>query len=125
MSGETGIQPTGTAAARAGHTRIARAALQKTVEAITARAFRVDAHQVRAELEDDAGKLGVNLTVKMALPPLLAPRKDSGGSIFDHAHAVRTELVARGLELTGLELGRVDIRLMGAKPQQSKERRVE
>jgi hypothetical protein len=125
MIGEAGTMPAATTPARAGHTRIARSALQKTVEAITARAFRVDPHQVRAELEDDAGKLGVNLTVKMALPPLLAPRRDGGGTVFDQAHAVRTELVARGLELTGLEFGRVDVRLMGAKPQQSKERRVE
>lgn len=101
---------------RAGHTRITRHALRKTLEAVTAQAFRVGTGNVAAELEDDAGKLGVSLSVKLSLPPLPGPRKTTG-TVFQQAQAARTQLVSRGLELTGLEIGRVDIRLTGAKEQ--------
>ena len=114
---------------RAGHTRIARTALQKTVEAIAARAYRVDVNSVKADLDDDSGKLGVSISVKLAMPLLQATRSSAGNSpratVFEKAQAVRTELVARGRELTGMELGRVDIRLLGAKTQQPKEGRVQ
>ncbi|MET3904569.1 hypothetical protein [Paenarthrobacter sp. 4246] len=100
----------------AGHTRITQHALRKTLEAVTAQAFRVGAGNVAAELEDDAGKLGVRLSVKLALPPLLGPRKTTA-TVFQQAQTARTQLVSRGLELTGLEIGRVDIRLAGAKEQ--------
>ncbi|MGJ3191936.1 hypothetical protein [Paenarthrobacter sp. FR1] len=101
---------------RAGHTRITQHALRKTLEAVTAQAFRIGAGNVAAELEDDAGKLGVSLSVKLSLPPLLGPRKTTD-TVFQQAQAARTQLVSRGLELTGLEIGRVDIRLAGAKEQ--------
>ncbi|MCP1411324.1 hypothetical protein [Paenarthrobacter sp. A20] len=115
---------------RAGHTRIARTALRKTVETITARAFQVGGSNVTAELDDDSGRLGVRASVQLALPPLLGPRPDAGttldgkathGTVFEKAQAARTELVARSLELTGMELGRVDIRLTGSKQAQLKE----
>ncbi len=138
-----------TAGHRTGHTRIARTALRRTVETITARAFQVGGSNVTAELDDDSGRLGVKVSVQLALPPLLGPRPDAGtaldgtaldgtaldgtathGTVFEKAQAARTELVARSLELTGMELGRVDIRLTGSKQaqmreSQSTERRVQ
>lgn len=101
---------------RAGHTRITQQAIRKTLESVTAQAFRVGAGNVAAELEDDAGKLGVKVSVKLSLPPLLRPRTTTS-TVFEQARAARTQLVSRGLELTGLEIGRVDIRLAGAKAQ--------
>ena len=101
---------------RAGHTRITQQAIRKTLESVTAQAFRVGAGNVAAELEDDAGKLGVKVSVKLSLPPLLGPRTTTS-TVFEQARAARTQLVSRGLELTGLEIGRVDIRLAGAKGQ--------
>lgn len=112
------------ASCRTGHTRITRAALRKTVETITAHAFQVSGNNVRAELEDDSGRLGVSVSVQLPPPPLLGPKKYTG-TVFQQAQAARTQLAARGLELTGMELGRVDIRLTGAKHGQSKERRVQ
>ncbi|PRB37037.1 hypothetical protein CQ020_21560 [Arthrobacter sp. MYb23] len=128
-----------TAGHRTGHTRIARTALRRTVETITARAFQVGGSNVTAELDDDSGRLGVKVSVQLALPPLLGPRPEAGtaldgtathGTVFEKAQAARTELVARSLELTGMELGRVDIRLTGSKQAQlreshSTERRVQ
>mgnify|MGYP003574920363 CR=1 FL=1 len=101
---------------RAGHTRITQHALRKTLEAVTAQAFRVGAGNVAAELEDHAGKLGVSLSVKLSLAPRPGPRKTTA-TVFQQAQTARTQLVSRGLELTGLEIGRVDIRLAGAKEQ--------
>lgn len=108
---------------RAGHTRITQPALRRTVEAIAAQAFTVSSSKVAVELEDDAGKLGVRVSVQLALPPLLGPRHSSG-TVFDRARTARAEITERGLQLTGMELGRVDIRLTGAKQEHVKGRRV-
>ena len=112
---------------RPGHTRITPNAIRKTLEAVTAQAFRVDAGNVAADVDDDAGRLGVRLSVRLSLPPLLGPRKATG-TVFEQARAARTQVVSRGLELTGLEIGRVDIRLAAAKEhftEHGKERRVQ
>ena len=100
---------------RAGHTRITPAALRHTIETIAAHAFGVPRSDVAAVLDDDAGRLGARVSVKLALPPLLGPRQGpDGGSVFDRSRVARTAIIARGLDLTGRTLGRVDIRLSGA-----------
>ncbi|WP_426005204.1 hypothetical protein ACPFL9_00835 [Paenarthrobacter sp. NyZ202] len=111
---------------RAGHTRIARTALRKTVEAVTAEAFRVSGRNVTAELDDDGGKLGVRVAVQLALPQLPSPQSDPrhGGNVFEQAQSARSRIVARGLQLTGMTFGRVDIRLTAGKPPHNQERRV-
>lgn len=106
-----------------GHNRITHHAIRQTMEAVTARAFRVGKDNVTAALEDDAGKLGVSVSIKLRLEPLLEPR-NSSGTIFERAQQARAEITSRGTELTGLETGRVDIRLTGGKQEVSKERRV-
>ncbi|RKR15538.1 hypothetical protein [Arthrobacter oryzae] len=107
---------------RAGHTRIAPAALRHTIETIAARAFGVPGANVAAVLEDDAGRLGATVSVHLALPPLLGRgrgpgplRGVDGGTVFDLSRAARATIISRGLDLTGRTLGRVDIRLRGAK----------
>lgn len=106
-----------------GHNRITHNAIRQTMEAVTARAFRVGKDNVTAALEDDAGKLGVSVSVKLTLEPLLEPR-NSTGTIFERAQQARDEITSRGAQLTGLEIGRVDIRLTGGKQEVPKERRV-
>ena len=101
---------------RAGHTRITRTALRHTIETVTAGAFGVPRGNVAAELEDDAGRLAAAVTVQLSLPPLLRPSQASQPSVFDRSRAARATIIARGQELTGMALGRVDIRLSGAKP---------
>ncbi|ABM06906.1 MULTISPECIES: hypothetical protein [Micrococcaceae] len=124
MSGTiSGLPVHATAGARLGHNRITHTAIRTTLEALTARAFRVDRSNVSAELKDDAGKLGVSVSVKLALPPLLEPRIGSG-TVFDMAQSARADVVSRGVELTGLEIGRVDIRLVGGHQEQQRKRRV-
>jgi hypothetical protein len=101
---------------RAGHTRITPAALRHTIETIAAHAFGVPRSNVAAVLEDDSGRLGARVSVQLVLPPLLGPRQGlDGGTVFDRSRAARTAIIACGLDLTGRTLGRVDIRLSGAK----------
>ncbi|WP_200913047.1 hypothetical protein [Arthrobacter sp. Leaf69] len=100
---------------RAGHTRITQAALLRTVEAITARAFGVQASGVSARLDDDSGKLGVAVSVPLALPSLLEPRTAAGQSIVDRSREARSAIIREGLAITGMMLGRVDIRLLAGK----------
>lgn len=111
---------------RPGHTRITRTALRHTIETVTAHAFGVPRRNVAAELEDDAGRLAAAVTVQLALPPLLgSPQVLAGPSVFDRSRAARETIITRGRELTGMTMGRVDIRLSAAKPQgQHQERRV-
>ncbi|MCW3765354.1 hypothetical protein OCL88_02605 [Paenarthrobacter sp. PAE-2] len=121
---------------RIGHNRLTHTAIRKTVESVTAQAFHVDAGDVSATVEDDAGKLGVSVSVKLTLPPLLKPvpllkpqpgrePQPTPATVFEQARAVRKGIVARGTAMTGLDIGRVDIRLTGGKSGQPKERRVE
>ncbi|MFJ4170691.1 hypothetical protein ACIPY3_14380 [Paenarthrobacter sp. NPDC089714] len=119
MSGGTGT----VTGARAGHTRITHAALRKTLEAVTAQAFHVSPGAVGAELEDDRGLLGVKVTVKLAAPPLRALQ--GGPTVFEQAQRARTAIAVRGFALTGMRLGRVDIRLTAAKRAPRPEGRVQ
>ncbi|MGR0161948.1 hypothetical protein [Paenarthrobacter nitroguajacolicus] len=124
MSGATSATMVRVAGRHArGHNRITPNAIRQTVEAVTARAFRVGRVNVTASLEDDAGKLGVSVSVKLTLAPLMEPRNGTD-TVFELAQQARTEIVSRGAELTGLEIGRVDIRLTGGNHEQPKERRV-
>lgn len=102
---------------RPGHTRITRTALRHTIEAVTAHAFGVPRRNVTADLEDDAGRLAAAVTVRLALPDLLGTRPDvRQGSLFDRSRTARAAITAKGQELTGRSIGRVDIRLSGSKP---------
>lgn len=110
---------------RPGHTRVTRTALRHTIETVTAQAFGVPRRNVAAELEDDAGRLAAAVTVRLALPALLgSPQVPARPSVFDRSRAARETIVTRGRELTGMTMGRVDIRLSAAKPGQHQERRV-
>jgi hypothetical protein len=103
---------------RTGHTRITPAALRHTVETIAARAFGVPRSGVAAVLEDDSGRLGATISVHLALAPLLGTGFETSGfegSVLERSRAARTTIMARGLDLTGRTLSRVDIRLRGAK----------
>jgi len=110
---------------RTGHTRITGTALRHTIEAVTAEAFGVPRGNVSAQMDDDAGQLAAAVTVQLAVPPLLGPRPDQPVSLFEKSRAARQAILDRAPQLTGMQLGRVDIRLSGAKtPREHQERRV-
>lgn len=96
---------------RPGHTRIAQPALRHALEAVAAGAFGVRREDVHATLQDDAGKLGVDLVVRLPPPPLLAPDTQRQQSAFERASIARLKISALGQRITGLQCGRINIRL--------------
>ena len=103
-----------------GNTRISPRALTGVVEAVTADVFSVPIQDLKARLRDDRGMLWVAVTVPMAVPPLRQAGRGSGvgaeGSLYDRAEENRRRIIERTRLLTGYEVGRVDLRLMGASP---------
>lgn len=99
---------------RQGHTRIAPAALRKTVEAVTSQAFGISQTDVSASLRDDAGKLGVDLLVRLPAPTLLAPAPEGRPPLFEQAETARLKISFMGRQVTGMEIGKLNIRLGAA-----------
>lgn len=99
---------------RQGHTRIAPAALRKTVEAVTCQAFGIPQADVSASLRDDTGKLGVDLLVRLPAPTLLAPAPEDRPPLFEQAEIARLKISFMGRQVAGMELGKINIRLGAA-----------
>ena len=100
--------------ARQGHTRIAPSALRHTIEAVAAGAFGVRRKDVSATLADHAGKLGVDLSVRLPPPPLLGNTGQGRQSAFERASIARLKISSLGRQITGMDCGRISIRLAGA-----------
>ncbi|HKU03861.1 MAG TPA: hypothetical protein VJQ80_13715 [Arthrobacter sp.] len=109
---------------RPGHTRIAPPALRHALEAVAAGAFGIGRDDVHATLQDDAGKLGVDLLVRLPPPPLLAPGTRGQQSVFERASIARLRISSLGQKITGLQCGRINIRL-GAGGQAARDNRVD
>lgn len=106
---------TGPRPARQGHTRIAPAALRHTIEAVAAGAFGVGRDDVSATLANDAGKLGVDLSVRLPPPPLLGNTGRGRQSAFERASIARLKISSLGGQITGMDCGRINIRLAEAR----------
>jgi hypothetical protein len=100
---------------RRGHTRIAPAALRHTLEAVAAGAYGVPRDDASAAL-GDAGKLEVDLQMRLPVPPLLAsaPGGKEQHSTFEQANIARLRIAFAGRRITGMEIGRINIRLTAA-----------
>lgn len=111
---------------RQGHTRIAQAALRHAMEAVAAGAFGVRRDDVSATLQDDGGKLGVDFRVRLPPPPLTggAIGDQEQHSAFEHASIARLRISSMGQQVTGMECGRINIRLCGS-GRPAPERRVD
>ncbi|MBG6180416.1 hypothetical protein [Arthrobacter sp. CAN_A1] len=109
-------------AGRAGHTRITKAALTHTTEAVAAAAFGIPRRDVRVSLADDGGALGVTVSVPLPAPTLLQAAGDphsvqeGGGTLFERADRARTGIRKTAAEVTGSQVGRIDIKLTGISP---------
>lgn len=108
------------APAHTGFTRITRTALNRVLAAIAAEALSLGPRGVRAQTEDDGGRLRIRLSVTLPMPPLseLAANPSAitqhGGDLIAQVQRVRSEVTRRGTELTGSTVGRVDIVVSGA-----------
>lgn len=109
----------GAATGRAGHTRITQSALTHTAEAVAAAAFGVPRREVRIALADDGGALGITVSVALPAPSLLQAAQDPsgvehcGGTVFDRADRARNAIREKAQQVTGSQVGRIDIRLTG------------
>lgn len=107
---------------RAGHTRITKSALTHTAEAVAAAAFGVPRREVRVALADDGGALGITVSVPLPAPSLLQAAQDpsvvdhGGGTVFDRADRARNGIRETAQQVTGSQVGRIDIRLTGIRP---------
>ena len=114
-SGESGAQ-------RNGHTRVTKAALTHTTEAVVAEAFGVPRRDVKVSLADDDGALGITVSVPLPAPTFLAAARNpqsvrqGGGTFFERAETARSGIRETATRVTGSEVGRIDIRLTGIHP---------
>lgn len=100
-----------------GRTTITSRAVRRVVSAVTADALEVPAHDVAVTLSDDHGKLAVEARTPIRIPALAA-RPDAGGTLVERLVAAQTEVRERVLDLTGSTVGRVDLRITGARIQE-------
>ncbi|WP_019481950.1 hypothetical protein [Arthrobacter sp. TB 23] len=107
---------------RNGHTRVTKAALTHTTEAVVAEVFGVPRRDVRVSLADDGGALGMAVSVPLPAPTLLQAARNpqaveqGGGTLFERAENARSGIRAAASRVTGSEVGRIDIRLTGIHP---------
>ncbi|NOJ59904.1 hypothetical protein [Arthrobacter sp. 260] len=107
---------------RTGHTRITKSALTHTAEAVAAATFGVPRSEVRVVLADDDGALGITVSVPLPAPILLQAAQDpsavehGGGTVFDRADRARNGIRETAQQVTGSQVGRINIRLTGIRP---------
>ncbi|WP_028279703.1 hypothetical protein [Arthrobacter sp. H5] len=105
----------------AGHNRISTQALTSTARAVASEVFGIPAREIRASWSDDDGLLALRLALPIGIPSLDRTVRDGslvagfGGSIWDRAHAAKAMVLEQVSRLSGSQLSRVDIRIIGIK----------
>lgn len=94
-----------------GRTDVTLRALQRTVAAIAAEKLRVPIRDVRIDLSDDRGALGIAVTAPVRLPPLGHPASDR---VIGHSRDAREGIRLAASEGLGRTIGAVSIRLTRA-----------
>jgi hypothetical protein len=103
----------------AGHNRISTQALSSVAKAAAAEVFGIAPAQVRTDWSDDGGLLALSLALPISVPPLTAVLHDpgrvaaTGGSIWERGIAAKAVILHKVTWLTGSQLSRVDIRVIG------------
>lgn len=107
-----------------GHTRVSTQALTSVAKAAAAEVLRTPAGQVKADWNDDGGLLALSLVLPLGIPSLNRIARDpalvdnAGGPVWEKALAARELILQRVESLTGSQLSRVDIRIMGIRLQE-------
>ena len=113
---EPGTPDTASRATR-GRTTITSRAVRRVVSAVTADALEVPASDVTVTLTDAGGKLTVEARTPIRVPAL-SDRPVREGSLVERLTRAQTEVRERVLGLTGSTVGRVDLRITGARIQE-------
>jgi hypothetical protein len=107
-----------------GHNRISTQALSSVAKAAAAEVFGIAPAQVRTDWSDDGGLLALSLALPISVPPLTAVLRDparvtaTGGSIWERGIAAKAAILHKVTWLTGSQLSRVDIRVIGVRPSE-------
>lgn len=98
-----------------GRNRFTTKALVSVVSAITAEGLGVKASEVRVDLADDNGLLGVTASAPVSIRSIASDGAAVGGTtILDRLESAREGIRHRMLELTGSTVGTVNLRLTSA-----------
>lgn len=114
-----------------GNTRVAKKALVSTCTAVAAEELGVTPQDIKTSIVDDAGKLGLGITVNYPLPPLQLMNSHQyrastpRGTIFDTVAQARTRISQRVAYLCESEMGAIDIRLGGISTSEPHKVRVQ
>lgn len=95
-----------------GRTRIERRAIERVITAVAADALGASAARIRVDTFDDAGRIGVTVVG----PARLGAGPEARMTLLERACDARGVIAQRTAELTGLEIGRVNVRLSGIEP---------
>jgi hypothetical protein len=91
-----------------GRTDVTLRALERAVTAIAAEQLRVPARDVRVELVDEKGALGIAITAPVRLPPLDDPR---GARLIARSREAREGIRSAATVMIDRTIGAVSIRL--------------
>ncbi|OMH34081.1 hypothetical protein [Tersicoccus sp. Bi-70] len=94
---------------RPGHTRISRAALTHTVQAVASTALEVPGDRVSVQVQDDDGGLAVQLSTPMS--------GDRTRSVYERIDTGRQRIGAEAERITGSKLSRIDVTVTGLLPR--------
>ncbi|OUE07559.1 hypothetical protein C5B94_13950 [Clavibacter michiganensis] len=100
-----------------GRTTITSRAVRRVVSAVTADALEVPAGDVSVTLTDAGGKLTVEARTSIRVPAL-SDRPVREGTLVERLTTAQTQIRERVLGLTGSTVGRVDLRITGARIQE-------
>lgn len=94
---------------RPGHTRISRAALTHTVQAVASVALEVPGDRVSVQVQDDDGALAVQLSTPMT--------GERTRTVYDRVDAGRQRIGAEAERITGSKLSRIDVTVTALLPE--------
>ncbi|PXA71683.1 hypothetical protein [Cryobacterium arcticum] len=106
-----------------GHITVRQKALNTVARAVSAEALGVDPGQVTVTLQDDHGLLGLEVVTPISMPDLdtIAPGY-AGSTLLQRVTDAQATIRSTTAQITGNQVGRVDIRVRGA--HITEERRV-
>jgi hypothetical protein len=99
-----------------GHITVRQKALNTVARAVSADALGVDPAQVTVTLRDDRGLLGLEVVTPISMPDLdtVGPGFD-GRTILHRISDAQVSIRSTTTRITGNQVGRVDIRVRGAR----------
>lgn len=97
-----------------GHNRISTRALESTARFAASESLGIDPEELKANVGDDGGNLALSLFLPVLVTSLNRQPDTQQPNAWQRLNAVKAQVAERVSELTGSQVGRVDIRVTGA-----------